>query len=309
MRVWQIGNEGGFLSRPVNVSSLTMSPAERADLIVDFSAVPGGRVHLINIGPDGPFSGPIGGPVPQEIRADPQTTGLVMQFRVATQPVADPTTPPARFVLPDIQPLPRPVRTRKLALLEAAATGMGEAETEGPVEVLLGTANPATLRPTERMWGDPVTENPRVGDTEIWELYNFTGDAHPIHVHEVHFQVVNREGIIIEEDPSGMPIGAKLAEDQRQPERTERGWKDTVTALPEEVTRIVAKFDKPGQFVWHCHIVEHEDNEMMRPYRIGPVQPGQPRSRIVWPLNDCGDGVAGNGVGDNASGDASPPKR
>ncbi|MBK8210972.1 MAG: multicopper oxidase domain-containing protein [Rhodospirillales bacterium] len=277
VKIWKIGNEGGFLKQQVNVSNLTMSPAERADLIVDFSEVIGETVRLLNTGPDAPFGGPIGGPVPANIKADPMTTGQVMQFRVSAQPVADPTTPPVRLVLPTIRPLPRPVRTRQLALLESVAPGFTETDSgEAPVEALLGTVEPGTLRPMELMWGDPVTENPKPGDTEIWEFYNFTGDAHPMHVHEVLFQVINREGLIIEEDDSGMPTGAKLAGKPRPPERTELGFKDTVIALPGEVTRIVAKFDNSGQFVWHCHIVEHEDNEMMRPYRIGPVQPGQP---------------------------------
>ena len=122
------------------------------------------------------------------------------------------------------------------------------------------------------MWMEPVTENPAVGATELWELYNTTGDAHPMHVHEVVFEVVSRQDILVDEengrvrvDPDSLPL---------PPEPWESGFKDTVIAYPEQVTRVKATFDTPGQYVWHCHIVEHEDNEMMRPYRIGPVQPG-----------------------------------
>jgi bilirubin oxidase len=104
-----------------------------------------------------------------------------------------------------------------------------------------------------KMWNDPVTENPSVGATEVWEFHNRTADAHPIHLHQVHFQVVNRE------TAEGV---------QRGPEAWETGFKDTVVAYPGEVTRIRARFDVPGRYVWHCHIVEHEDNEMMRPYVI-----------------------------------------
>ncbi len=121
---------------------------------------------------------------------------------------------------------------------------------------------------------DPVTEDPAVGVTELWEIYNATGDAHPMHVHEVAFEVVNRQDILVDEDlgtvlvaPGSVPM---------PPEAWESGVKDTVTAYPGQVTRIKMTFTTPGQFVWHCHIVEHEDNEMMRPYRIGPEQPGQP---------------------------------
>ena len=94
--------------------------------------------------------------------------------------------------------------------------------------------------------------------TEVWEIYNFTVDAHPIHLHELQFEVVNRQGFL----PA---LGQNMP-----PEPWESGFKDTVIAYPGEITRIKAKFDMPGRFVWHCHIVEHEDNEMMRPYTVGP---------------------------------------
>jgi hypothetical protein len=105
--------------------------------------------------------------------------------------------------------------------------------------------------------------------------YNTTADAHPMHIHEVHFQIVNREGLVLnDEDEVVVPI--QLNGTTTRPQPWENGWKDTVIAYPGQVTRVRLQFNNPGQFVWHCHIVEHEDNEMMRPYRIGPVQPGQP---------------------------------
>jgi FtsP/CotA-like multicopper oxidase with cupredoxin domain len=127
----------------------------------------------------------------------------------------------------------------------------------------------------ESMWADPVTENPGVGDTEVWELYNFTADAHPMHVHEVVFEVVNREGLMLDaagEVRSPIELDGVIT----PPEPWETGFKDTVIAYPGQVTRIRAQFTNAGQFAWHCHIVEHEDNEMMRPFRIGPVQENQP---------------------------------
>jgi FtsP/CotA-like multicopper oxidase with cupredoxin domain len=126
-----------------------------------------------------------------------------------------------------------------------------------------------------RMWSEPATENPMPGDTEVWEFYNFTADAHPMHVHEVTFEVVNRQGLVTNEDGETVPP-ARLVGDPRPPEAWESGRKDTVIAYPGEVTRIKAQFNNPGQFVWHCHIVEHEDNEMMRPFRIGPKDPNAP---------------------------------
>ena len=260
VQVWQIGNEGGFLAAPVNLTAahgnrLLMSPAERADMIVDFTAVPAGSYVLGNVGPDEPF----GGGVPDEDfdLADPDTTGQVMQFRVVPAVAVDDSTPPQFLQLPAITPLPAETVTRPLALLEEMSAFFEDA----PAAALLGTVDGGEL--VKRMWADEITENPAVGATEVWELYNATADAHPIHIHEVVFEVVNREGL-------------QLDGNVTQAEPWEAGFKDTVVAYPGQVTRVRARFATPGQFVWHCHIVEHEDNEMMRPYRIGPTQPGQP---------------------------------
>jgi spore coat protein A len=271
VEVWQIGNEGGFLAAPVNLTALgntlLMGLAERADLIVDFTNVPVGNYVLGNLGPDEPFGG--GVPGVDFPTADPTTTGQIIQFRVGPALTPDPTTPPAFLQLPPIPPLPAPVTTRPLALMEEMSQHW-----DGPAAALLG--NVAMGMATHRMWMDPVTENPNVGDTEVWEFYNFTADAHPMHVHEVVFEVINRQPITFEEGEMGHIHNVQLAGPVRPPEAWESGHKDTVIAYPGEVLRIRAQFNTPGQFVWHCHIVEHEDNEMMRPYRIGPVQPGQP---------------------------------
>jgi spore coat protein A len=276
--VWQIGNEGGFLAAPVNLTAdhdnrLLMALAERADVIVDFGNVPTGNYVLANVGPDEPFGGGVPGddfPV-----ADPATTGQVMQFRVVPAVGVDDSTPPQFLQLPAIAPLPAATLTRQLALIEEASEGLDEdeEEVEGPVEALLGTVTDGVW--TERKWMDPVTENPAVGATEIWEIYNTTADAHPMHIHEIAFEVVNREGLVLnDEDEVVEPI--QLDGNVTPAEPWETGFKDTVIAYPGQVTRLRARFSTSGQFVWHCHIVEHEDNEMMRPYRIGPPQPGQP---------------------------------
>jgi FtsP/CotA-like multicopper oxidase with cupredoxin domain len=272
VEVWQIGNEGGFLATPVNITAdhdnrLLMGLAERADMIVDFTNVAVGNYVLGNAGPDEPFGG--GEPPDDFDAADPDSTGQIMQFRVVPAIVPDPTTPPQFLVLPAIAPLPAETTTRKLALIEMMSDFY-----DGPAEAMLGQVD-ADGMPVHRMWSDPITENPKVGDTEVWEIYNFTADAHPMHIHEITFEVVNRQALITNDDGETEPP-ARLAGDPRPPEAWESGFKDTVIAYPGEVTRVRAKFDKPGQYVWHCHIVEHEDNEMMRPYRIGPEQPGQP---------------------------------
>src|SRR6266540_4368397 len=211
VEVSQIGNEGGFLAAPVNLTAdngnrLLMGLAERADLIVDFTGVPVGNHVLRNVGPDAPVEARLG-----TVEGDPNT-----------------------------------------------APAAAEA----------------------RMWMDPVTENPAVGATEVWEYYNATADAHPMHIHEVTFQVVNRQAIVVNETDGTVQVQVDAASAPTPPERWENGWKDTVVAYPGQVTRLRLRFTNAGQFVWHCHIVEHEDNEMMRPYRIGPPQPGQPPSSL-----------------------------
>ena len=281
VQVWQIGNEGGFLAAPVHLTArsnnrLLMGLAERADVIVDFTNVPTGNHILRNAGPDEPFGG-LEGLQP----AEPETTGQIMQFRVTPAMTADPTTPPQFLRLPAITKLPMETKTRRLALLEKMSMYVPEA----PVEALLGTVNGDPSRGVapcvHRMWMDPVTEDPMVGATELWEMYNTTGDAHPMHIHEVVFEVVNRQEIEVGEfndHAHGMMTTVKLVpgSQPRPPEPWETGFKDTVLAYPGQVTRVRMQFNNPGQFVWHCHIVEHEDNEMMRPYRIGDMQVGQP---------------------------------
>ena len=149
-----------------------------------------------------------------------------------------------------------------------------------PKEALLGIidgdGNPVPLKwtdttgnsaPTDVTMADGVTvkqvnvtENPTLGDTEEWAIYNYTVDGHPIHMHLVRFEVINREPF----DPGTNTLSGVV----RPPNPWETGYKDTVIALPGEVTRVKAKFDIEGLYVWHCHIVEHEDNEMMRPYVV-----------------------------------------
>ena len=277
VEVWQVGNEGGFLSAPVNVSAhlgnkLLMGLAERADVIVDFGNVPVGNYVLRNVGPDEPFGEGVPG-VDFEV-ADQTTTGQILEFRVVPALAMDATTPPAFMDLPAIPPLPAASLTRPLALIEEAGVGFDSsgARIEGPSEALLGRV--VGSMPQENHWMDAVTENPALGATEVWEFYNTTGDAHPMHVHGVAFEVVNRQGLLLDGDDVATPI--QLQGPEMPPVPTESGVKDTVIAYPGQVTRIRAQFKQPGQAVWHCHIVEHEDNEMMRPYRVGPPQLGQP---------------------------------
>lgn len=158
-------------------------------------------------------------------------------------------------------------------------------EPGGPKAAKLGVvdlSNPAKPLGIPLMWTDPmlgetrqvtlqsgvklpvtVTENPTVSNTEEWNIYNFTVDAHPIHLHLVRFQVMDRQNIP-GLDPAGIPVTEAV-----QP--WEKGFKDTVIAYPGMITKVKAKFDITGLYVWHCHIVEHEDDEMMRPFVVSPL--------------------------------------
>ena len=118
-------------------------------------------------------------------------------------------------------------------------------------------------RTRARDWDDPITENPAVGATEVWEMHNFTADAHPIHIHQVQFQVVNRQ-----------PFDGVQRSAARSPGRPASRTRSSPTRARSRGSRRSSTW--PGCYVWHCHIVEHEDNEMMRPYQVGRIPPGTP---------------------------------
>ena len=118
-------------------------------------------------------------------------------------------------------------------------------------------------------WHAPVTEKPVLGTTEIWELVNLTDDSHPIHLHLVRLQILDRRRFDAFEFQAKGTL--RFTGPARPPEAHEAGWKDTVRADPGMVTRIIVPFEGyAGRYVWHCHILEHEDNEMMRPYEVLP---------------------------------------
>lgn len=245
---WQIGADGGFLPAPAMLDQLLMAPAERADVIVDFTGLAvGTELHLINEGPDEPFGG--GAPGTDFPAADPLTTGQVMKLTVVPQASRDTSIDPARLTLPAARRLGPASHTRQVSLNEEVSTVF-----DGPIAAKLGTLDAAGI-PVPLRWEESITENPALGATEVWEVHNFTEDAHPIHIHQVQFQVIDRQAM------DGV---------HRPPETWETGRKDTVIAYPGEITRVKARFDLPGLYVWHCHILEHEDNEMMRPYVVGP---------------------------------------
>jgi spore coat protein A len=390
--IWQVGTDGGLLDTPVNINSfipftynpsnlcppedpnlgpvfdsprLFFAPAERMDIIIDFSGLEGEILTLRN---DSPAPFPSGG-----TELDPDTEGLVMQFRV-TKPLSstdrsfNPATPGATLRRGihsikrladgegDLAPGVVPNVTRSLVLIEQE-----DPYSTAPVVVLCNNTSYDGINPyTNTPLPDSVpynndtiyvTEIPQVGSTEVWEIINLTPDAHPIHIHLIQFQVLNRQvfyvGNIVPpftcpdsyrdlyetawdnypDRPPGVPPGTVYSFGPPLPylstpklggnpdvspffgdnlpigcDPNEFGWKDTLKMFPGTVTRVVVrwapqsiplggvfagqnkfKFDPTatidvkkdsfgypggGGYVWHCHIVDHEDNMMMRPLQL-----------------------------------------
>lgn len=240
----QIGSDQGLLERGVELAQLTLGPGERADVIIDFASFQGQELIIRNDA-HSPF--PHG-----DESVDPQTTGQIMKFIVGNT-VSEPEPKLAARLNQIRRMVPqRANTTRELALFEME-------DSYGRLLPQLGTVRDGALR-----WDDPTTEIVRLGDTEVWEVYNNTMDAHPIHLHLVKFQVLSRQGFTAAVDEDGVMSDVRLVGRAIQPAASEMGWKDTVQMMPGEVTRIIATFDKPGGYVWHCHILSHEDHEMMR---------------------------------------------
>ena len=333
-----IGSDQGLASNPTTVNTLVMETGSRYDLIFDFKTVSNGnRVIMKNIGGDEPFGGDL-------VTDDPDLqvfgeTDRIMAFDVVL---------PLDAAVPDVTPtginfgpvVPTPVRLRKVALFEGK-------DEFGRLQPLLGTAEPATDyagnpvnwpataeyqqavfpdgTPSPLVgqmegsiaWHSPTTENPALDTTEEWEIWNVTGDAHPVHLHLVNFEIIGRQEIVWDSatndedrvlDPDGITTpppngdGTYLVTQPTVQHNSvagdadtygsgfrivnltygglvyltpgdgyvENAPKDMVTALPGQITRIRAKFDKPGRYVWHCHILSHEDHEMMRVMYVGP---------------------------------------
>jgi spore coat protein A len=261
----QIGTDDGFLNAPVSQQQMLLGPGERKDIILDFSSPAlWGQMIIMHNNAKTPF--PKGEP------ADPQTTGQIMAFRV-NKPINPnyPLTPLPSTLRPPIVPLQTTLAARKLVLFEA------EDEFDR-LKPMLGTFDNGVLQ-----WHDPITENPKLNDTEIWEIYNNTMDAHPIHLHLVSMQLVNRQKFHAEiDEQNGKPYNVRLIGQPSLPAPEERGWKDTWVMYPGEVTRVIATFDLEGLYAWHCHILSHEDHEMMRPYYVGTMN-NQPMMKKVGP--------------------------
>jgi spore coat protein A, manganese oxidase len=372
-KIWQIGTDGGYLDKPVSVDPLVVLPGERAMFEVDFSGIAAGtELVLKNLGPDEPYNGVLGDQAPADPAT---TGKVMQFRIAGGAPAVDTSFNPAKPGASILQAADKIVRlanpytgklaagvmpnlTREITLNEIAndnpSTVNGINYGGGPLEILLNNTKWTGLRsdpsdPNMMMSpplkpvnggvpdgsGDWLTEMPKEGSTEVWEIVNTTMDAHPIHLHLVQFQLLNRQafsgdpeqhtgfygayeaafpggkfipayGPPLKYGPSpksgwkygGNPdIRPYLEGKALRPAANEAGWKDTIMAPPGMVTRIVVRWaptDKPilpswspalkfsflpnglipggngGRFdyVWHCHIVDHEDNEMMRPDQV-----------------------------------------
>jgi spore coat protein A len=249
----QIGTDGGFLNAPVALNQMTLGPGERKDVIVDFSdpALSGQTIILRNNAR---------APFPMGETVNPQTAGQIMAFRV-TVPLngTDNSVIPTMLRQYPITVLGAPDKTRQLLLVETE-------DEYGRLKPQLGTSALGALN-----WDQPITENPMLDAIEEWEVINYTEDAHPIHLHLVNFQIISRHKFNISRYVMGSPNSLQLLGQPKLPTTDESGWKDTAVMYPGEVTRIRAKFDTEGLYLWHCHILSHEDHEMMRPFYVGPM--------------------------------------
>lgn len=228
----QIGTDGGLLPAPVTVNEVTLGPAERADVIVDFSALsPGTEIILGNSAP-APY--PSGDPM----NALPDVMKFVVQGEAGFTDAVPGSLRPMETLDPMDAVVTREFTLRKLS---------------DPCAGSIWMIN-------DLQWDD-ITEYPVLGTTEIWSFINRSGMSHPMHMHLVFFQILDRQDFeIVEGDvvPMGSPV---------PPAANEAGWKDTVMANPNQITRVIAHFrDYTGLYPYHCHILEHEDHEMMRQF-------------------------------------------
>ncbi|MEG3616210.1 multicopper oxidase domain-containing protein [Isoptericola haloaureus] len=284
---WVIGSDQG-LGTPAQTDTLVIEPGGRYDVVVDFSQVPANsRVIMKNLGGDAPFGGAFGGGLdPDDLFPDRQTD-RIMAFDVVVPLSGVPDTFDANN-LPGYQGPTDEATTRRVALFEGT-------DEFGRLQPLLGTVADdvsGTNVATASTWFQPPTETPSAGATEIWEVYNFTADAHPIHLHLVNFEILDRQDF--EYDVTGNQTTTQhngttglapeisnirnLAPTAVGSEYFEDAPKDMVTALPGDpdgapptgqMVRLKADFTKSGRYVWHCHILSHEDHEMMRVLQVG----------------------------------------
>jgi spore coat protein A, manganese oxidase len=226
----QIASDQGLLSKPLERARIELYPAERADVVIDFSGLVGKSIQLRH-----------------------QSQGI-LEFRVRSNGARDASV--------------LPVTLRDVPRIDPSSAAKHRVMTLNEIDDADGNALQMLL--DGKRWSDPISENPRQDSIETWSFVNLTGDAHPIHLHLVRFQLLDRRPF----DLFAWNAHRKLifTGPAQPPEPHEMGWKDTIRADPGVMTRIAMRFEgDPGRYVWHCHFLEHEDNEMMRPYEVLPA--------------------------------------
>jgi spore coat protein A len=235
----QIGSDQGLLPGPVEMKGLPLACAERADVVLDFSSLGGQRFTLVN------------------------QRQQVMEFRVAPSRVAITSTARENRMNPAGFSRPRKLRTIE-RISESAAV---RTRTLTLNEYMHPKTHLMLMLLNGKYWRDPVGETPLLNSIEIWSLINTTQDLHPIHLHLVRFQILDRRAFDVDDYLNYNKF--HFLGDPAPPEPGEAGWKDTVQVHPETVTRIIIPFKGyPGHYVWHCHLLEHAANEMMRPFEV-----------------------------------------
>lgn len=230
----QIGTELGLLHHANEITFFTLEPAERIDIIIDFSKYKDKEIQLLNLGgPPGP------------------DTGVIMKFNVSLPLAGNDTSNIPNELFPFHHINHELARKERTLNLDSKTDDFGRT---------MHLVN-------DRMWNDPATEKPELDSIEIWHLVNHFAFPHPIHVHLVDFEILGRKPFTPDDfDEHG---NYKFNIDNLiPPDKFEKGLKDTVRADPGMVTTIVMHFKRSGNYVYHCHILEHEDNDMMRPLRI-----------------------------------------
>ncbi len=292
--MYQIGAEQGFLPAPYLLPGgmLLIAPGERADVVVDFTGLPVGSILMMNNNANVPFPGGGGGPNIPEL----------MQITIGPLTTPDTTTLPANLVLQSPAPLAVPTVTREIVMVETQGP-TAQGNQMAPIHVRLnGRWFDDWVNQGTNVLSSPtlIEETPKLGDTEEWDYINTTADTHPMHTHLTAYQVINRQAFNAAaylaayniwlaanppgglRNPAGKPVLANfLVGAALLPLGDEAGFKDTVKCPTGFVTRVKAKFDLPdltapaliqttlpARYVYHCHILEHEENEMMRPFAV-----------------------------------------
>lgn len=240
----QIGSDGGLLQRPVRLNEITIAPAERVDLVIDFTNQPIGTNIIMENTANTPFDF---GEAP-----DPLTTGRIIQFRVIPRNGKDTSTVP-----------------QFLSVIKR----FNESDAKRTRDITIDVTNDRFNRPlfllNNHEYMDGITEDPAVGDVEIWRIINSGAGVHPIHIHQIQFQILDRRPFDV--DAFNLTGQLRFTGEPELPPSNERGWKDTVQANPGFVIRLVMRFGPySGRYVYHCHILEHEDHDMMRPFDVIP---------------------------------------